>query len=130
MGQVPLKPRNIIGFLVGAFSAIGTVVFLLVYPPIRHRFDSAEYPTFAGMMLLFVAAIVAAAGVKLFGNIEVFQQTALARFFARPRFMFCVVPLLATATALASHSWVLFMAILTIGGVLHSVGTRNSSQKS
>ncbi len=125
MGRVPLRPRSIIGFLVGVFSAIGSVTFFLVYPPIRRRFDPAEYPIFAGMMLLFVMAIVATAAVKFFGNLGAFQQTALAKFCARPRFAFGIVPLLATAIALISRSWILFMMVMIIGIVLRHLSRKS-----
>lgn len=128
MGQVPLKLRNIIGFLAGASAGIGTVVFILVYPPIRQRFDPAEYPTFAGVMLLSMTAVMVAVGIKLFGNVAVFQQTALAKFCARPHFAFGIVPLVATAVALITRSGILFAAIVVIGSVLRTLSRKASVQ--
>lgn len=124
MGQIPLKPRYVIRFLIAACSGIGTVVFLLVYPPIRHRFDPTEYPIFAGMMLLFITISMVAIGMKFFGNVEAFQQTALAKFFAGPHFTFGIVPFVAAAITLITRSWILFVVIVTIGGVLRTLSRK------
>jgi len=116
MAQV--KPKSLGWFTVGTLSVIGFTVFVFTYPPIQRRFAPEEYPVLFGTALLFVTAVMVATGVKLFGNLQTFQRTRLASLFVKPSFYFGIFVPSAAGVLLITRSWVLFMVIMIVGGIL------------
>lgn len=116
--MAPVKPKSFGWFIAGTLSVIGFTVFVFTYPPIRHRFAPEEYPLLFGMALLLVTATMAATGMKLFCNLEAFQRTRLAKLYTKPAIYYGVIPLIVGVISLVTHSWILFMVIMIVGGIL------------